>query len=200
MELLSIIAAVVAAAGALPYILAILRGTARPRIVSWAVWTILAGIMTVSAFMEGQQASAVLSLSTFVSCFMIMVLGWRQGRVSLDRLDVLCMLGAAAGIMALVVLRDPVVALTVAVAVDAVAFVPTLWHAWTDPHEESLTCFVLAALGGGIAVAAAALSNATFAGLLYPVYAVAFNGIMALLLMIGRLGPMVSMRQRSEEG
>ena len=67
MELLSIIAAVVAAAGALPYILAILRGTARPRIVSWAVWTILAGIMTVSAFMEGQQASAVLSLSTFVS-------------------------------------------------------------------------------------------------------------------------------------
>lgn len=171
----------------LPYIREIIRGSVRPRIASWSVWTILAGVMTVSAFVEGQIPSALLSLVSFVGCATILVLGWKRGGRELSRIDVVCIVGAVLGIGSLVVLRDPSVAILVSVGVDAIAFVPTLIHGWTDPEEESFGCFALAAAGAACALIAGLLSGATMSGLAYPVYAVAFNGMMAAVLFISQL-------------
>ena len=54
------IGALISAAGSVPYILAVIRGTVRPRLVSWGVWAVLAGVMTISAYLEGAMASAVI--------------------------------------------------------------------------------------------------------------------------------------------
>lgn len=166
----------------LPYIREIIRGTARPRIASWGVWTLLSGVMTVAAFADGQIPSALLSLVSFLGCAVILSLGWRQGSRELSTLDIICLVGAAVGFVALFVLRDPTAAVLVSVSVDAVAFIPTLVHGWESPEEESLACFSFATAGAVCALTAALLSNAALSGLAYPAYAVVFNGAMTAVL------------------
>lgn len=180
----------------LPYIRDILRGVVRPRIASWIVWTILAGVMAVSSWIEGQVPSALLSTVTFAGCATILALGWRRGSRALSLLDIICLIGALVGLASLAVLRDPAVAIFVSVAVDAIAFIPTFVHGWTDPEEESLVCFSLASAGAACALVAALLHDATLSGLAYPLYAVLFNGAMAAILF---MSPLLSAAYEGEE-
>ena len=178
---------IVAGVGAVPYIMAVLRGTARPRLVSWAVWAVLAAVLAASSYADGQVASALLSLQAFVACSTVVVLGWKYGgQVKVGQLDVICLVGAALGILSLVMFKNPQAALITALAVDAVAFIPTFVHAWTNPDEESMACYALAAAGAVLATCASVMAGAAFAGLLYPLYSMVFNGVMVLLLVMGR--------------
>ena len=199
MSVVATIGAIITAAGAVPYILAVKQGAVRPRIVSWVVWSVLAGIMAISAYLEGQMPSALLSLVSFVGCTAITLLGWRHSNLRLSKLDIVCLVGAIVGIAALVVFKNPLTAILVAVAVDAIAFVPTLFHGWESPEEESLACFALTVAGGLCALVAASIGGASIVGLAYPLYAVVFNGVMVLLLIIGRLGPMFNYGYGKEE-
>ena len=186
-NILLIIGALIAATGSLPYMLATMRGTAKPQLVTWFVWTVLAGIMTISAYSEGQRASMMLSLSALVSCGIVVVLGWRQGQFQMNKMDIICLTGAAAGIGSLFILHDAFIALTVSIAVDIIAFIPTLIHGWVKPSEESLACFACAVIASGITLGVALYVHANTVGLMYPVYAVIFNGIMVGILVVGRI-------------
>ena len=199
MSVVATIGAISTAAGAVPYILAVKQGAVRPRIVSWVVWSVLAGIMAISAYLEGQMPSALLSLVSFVGCTAITLLGWRHSSLRLSKLDIVCLIGAIAGIAALVVFKNPLTAILVAVAVDAIAFVPTLVHAWESPEEESLACFALTVAGGLCALVAANMAGASFVGLAYPLYAVVFNSAMVLLLIVGRFGLLFDYGYGNEE-
>ena len=191
--------ALISAAGSVPYILAVIKGTARPRLVSWGVWAVLAGVMTVSAFIEGAMASAVMTAITFIACATVTILGWQRRTVGINRVDMVCLVGAVLGITSLAIFKSPLIALTVSVAVDIVAFIPTLVHAWTSPYEESLTCFALSALGGTLAVLAVLVGEVSVVALLYPVYSMVFNGLAALLIVSGRSKSLLGQQYYSEE-
>ena len=191
--------ALISAAGSVPYILAVIKGTARPRLVSWGVWAVLAGVMTVSAFIEGAMASAVMTAITFIACATVTVLGWQRRTGGINRVDMVCLVGAVLGIASLAIFKSPLIALAVSVAVDIIAFIPTLMHAWTSPYEESLTCFALSALGGTLAVLAVLVGEISVVALLYPVYSMVFNGLAALLIMSGRSKSLLGQQYYSEE-
>lgn len=193
------IGALISAAGSVPYILAVIRGTARPRLVSWGVWAVLAGVMTVSAFIEGAMASAVMTAITFIACATVTILGWQRRTGGINRVDMVCLVGAVLGIASLAIFKSPLIALAVSVAVDIIAFIPTLVHAWTSPYEESLTCFALSALGGTLAVLAVLAGEISVVALLYPVYSMVFNGLAALLIVSGRSKSLLGQQYYSEE-
>ncbi len=193
------IGALISAAASVPYILAVIRGTARPRLVSWGVWAVLAGVMTVSAFIEGAMASAVMTAITFIACATVTILGWQRRTGGINRVDMVCLVGAVLGIASLAIFKSPLIALAVSVAVDIIAFIPTLVHAWTSPYEESLTCFALSALGGTLAVLAVLAGEISVVALLYPVYSMVFNGLAALLIVSGRSKSLLGQQYYSEE-
>ena len=193
------IGALISAAGSIPYILAVIRGTARPRLVSWGVWAVLAGVMTVSAFIEGAMASAAMTAITFIACATVTILGWQRRTGGINRVDMVCLVGAVLGIASLAIFKSPLIALAVSVAVDIIAFIPTLMHAWTSPYEESLACFALSALGGTLAVLAVLVGEVSVVALLYPVYSMVFNGLAALLIVSGRSKSLLGQQYYSEE-
>lgn len=182
-----------------PYIIALLRHQVRPKLVSWAIWTILAVILTLSALREGQIPSALLSSISIVSCGTILALSWRHAKLKVTRLDMVCLIGALAGLVAYFLVGG-VAALIVSVAVDAIAYVPTLIHGYTDPEEESLASYVYAVSGEILVLGVAVVSGAGFAGIVYPLYVVVFNGLMAGLIVTGRVvrAPAVSIYQPEE--
>ena len=154
---------------------------------SWAVWGVLTGVMTISAYMSGVRASTLLSFASCIACLMIVVLGWRQGKLRITKLDVGCLLGACAGIAALVVLRNPTMALEVSVAVNVIAFAPTVRHSIQAPNEESLICYICAVVAAAVLFGVSVYSHAGFVGMVYPFASMTCNGGIAVLLIAGRL-------------
>ncbi len=170
----------------MPYIKDTLKGKARPRLVSWSVWAILLAIVTIAAISEGKVASAMLSGVSSVGCVLVVAAGWSNGSRRFSRLDKVAVIGAIIGLVVLMFARDALLALEVMVLVDAIAYVPTLAHAWRAPHHESLMSWSLALLAGGFMAIAGVMNHAGLMGLLYPVYSATFASFMVLLIVSGR--------------
>lgn len=186
MVFLLALSVVVTVCGLYPYLKLTAKGIVRPRLVTWGVWFTLAVVMSVSALIEGHMASAVLSLQGVAGCLLVVMLGWRSGSRDISQLDIGCLAGALIGIMALVVLKNPAIALLIAILVDAIAFVPTLHHAWKKPFEEGLACYIGNFSASTLVFSSAIISAAGFMGVVYPIYSITFNLAMAMLIILGR--------------
>lgn len=184
--LLLALSAVVTTIGFYPYIVQTAKKIVRPRLVTWGVWCVLAVVMTVSALIEGHTASAFLSFQGVVSCLLVFIFGWRSGSREVSRLDIFCLFGASIGIISLVALKNPSAALLVSIAVDGIAFIPTLYHGWRKPFEEGLACYVSNFGASALVIASAIISSAGFMGVIYPIYSIVFNIAMVLIVVFGR--------------
>jgi hypothetical protein len=153
-------------AASVPYMVAILRRTAKPRISSWSIWTAAQVIGACSAY---HQIPAALYVGfCAVECAAIAVLGFRYGDRSFDRLDVICALTASSGLVLLVIVRAPASAVLVSVLTDFLAYVPTVKHAWYKPFEETWITYFLFGIGSGVVLLISNLHVLT--AIAYPVY------------------------------
>lgn len=182
MKSILIIGAFISAMSVLPYARGVLRGEVRPKLVSWFSWCLLALLLTGAGLSTGQMMSAVMSAVTVLTTGIILILGFKAGSKNLDKLDIVSLVGAGIGMVIWLMLDNPELAIYVAVAVDIVAFVPTLVHGWVAPEEESLSAYALASIGSGLGLATIIISGATISGLAYPIYSTLFNGFMVILL------------------
>ena len=137
--------------GSVPYVIQTLRGTARPQVVSWSVWAVLLAIGSAAALSSGQVPAAAYSAFCAGECALIAGLALRGRDLTLRWLDVICLAGAVAGLVLLAVVRAPAAAVTVTVAADLIAYIPTIAHAWRAPREETCSAYVLYAAGAWLA-------------------------------------------------
>ena len=139
---LTIASSALTAAAALPYVLDIVRGRARPRIASWGIWAVVQAVGTASAFSARQLPGACYTLFCAAGCAAVVFLGWRHGSRDFGPLDAVCVALAAEGValLAVAAVRPRLVpmswAVAVSVATDFLAYLPTFRHAWLKPGEE----------------------------------------------------------------
>jgi hypothetical protein len=129
-NLLIILSGVVTIVAAVPYLIEIIRGKAKPRIVSWFTWSLLTGIGCAAAFAEGQVASGVLLLCATIEVLLIAVLGFKHGDRKFERFDIVCQIAALAGLLLWFIFNSPAIAVVAAVAIDLVGALPTFKHSW----------------------------------------------------------------------
>jgi hypothetical protein len=168
-------------ASAIPYVLNIVKGRTRPRMFSWLVWTLLGAIATGAAYTEGEHASAALTAAATVETASIVVLGWRYGNRNFERLDLCCLVGVTIGLTLWALLDSPLSGLVAALLIDILAAIPTVRHAWRRPTEEAAAAYLLCAIAAVCCLAA--MSEYTLVGLLYPVYLLALNGLVAAIIL-----------------
>lgn len=167
--------------GSVPYVIATLRGAARPQVVSWSVWAALLAIGSAAALSDGQVPAAAYSAFCAAECALVAVLAMRGGDLAFRRLDVLCLAGAVAALVLLAVVRASAAAVAVTVAADLIAYLPTIAHAWRAPREETCSAYVLYAAGAWLALAVADFG--VLAAVAYPAYlAVADTGVACMIL------------------
>jgi hypothetical protein len=169
-----------------PYIKDIIRGNAKPRLLSWAIWTLLLGLTALVSWQEHQMSSAALSAASMFGCFIVAVLAARYTNFEFTRLERYSLLGAVLGIGLWLLFDSPMLVLLTAITVDAVAYLPTFANGWHNPHHESMTMFVISAFGSGLVLIAAVLDHASSQGLAYPLYSVIFGSIMVGILLTRR--------------
>ena len=79
---LTVASSALTAVAALPYILDITRGRARPRVASWGIWTVVQAVGTVSAFTARQLPGACYTLFCALGCAAVVSISGSRGAVS----------------------------------------------------------------------------------------------------------------------
>jgi heme O synthase-like polyprenyltransferase len=180
---LIVISSVVTVASVMPYLLDILKGKTKPRVVSWFTWSVLTAIASAASLADHQYASAVLTLCATIETAMVVTLGIvKSGDRTLEKFDIYCLSGAVVGLLLWLLFNSPAIAVAASVIIDFVGMLPTIKHTWQKPHEETRLTFVLASIGGLCTVFAA--SDHRITAVAYPVYIVFANALLAAIIIV----------------
>jgi hypothetical protein len=183
----TVLSSALTAAAALPYILDIVRGRARPRIASWGIWTVVQAIGAASAFTAWQLPGACYTLLCAAGCAAVVFLGWRHGSREFGRLDAVCVTLAAEGVALLAVaswmpwLMPMSWAIAVSVATDFLAYLPTFHHAWRRPGEEPWLPYAMFGVAAALVLFVADFR--VLAGVIYPAYLFAADAAMVIMIL-----------------
>ena len=181
---LTVASSALTAVAALPYILDITRGRARPRVASWGIWTVVQAVGAVSAFTIRQLPGACYTLFCALGCAAVVFLGWRHGSRDFGALDAVCVALATEGVVMLAVaaalprLVPLSWAVAVSVATDFLAYLPTFRHAWLRPDEEPWLPYAL--FGAAAALVLMVADYRILAGVIYPMYLFVADSAMVL--------------------
>ncbi len=168
----------------LPYFVHTLRGTNKPHVFTWVIWSLLTGI-AFAAQVAGQAGpGAWVTGVTGVICVAITIVAFRQGEKDITRSDWIMFIAGLAAIPAWVLTSDPFWSVLIVVGIDACAFWPTFRKSWHKPHEENSFMY-----GFNIprhSVALCALETVSPVTALYPATLLVLNVIMYAMLKLRR--------------
>lgn len=149
------IAIILAMAGFVPYIVAILRGQVKPHVFSWVIW----GITTTIIFFaqleaEGGVGAWPIGLSGFVTILVAVLAYLKRGDSTITRSDWWFLIIALASLPLWYITNDPLWTVIILTTVDMFGFGPTFRKAYHRPFEESRVFFVILILRNACSVVA----------------------------------------------
>ena len=168
---------VLGAVGSVPYLRDTLRRVTVPHRGSWFIWAVLELVALASQRADGARWSLLPLACQALGTWLVfgLALGWGSGGLSRGDLALTCLAGA--GVAGWLLVDEPLVATTCAMAADLVAVLMMLPKTWRQPHSETVSMFTLASLGG--VLTAAAVGALTVPLLVYPVYFFLVNAAVA---------------------
>lgn len=184
-QIAAVLTGVIAIVAVVPYVRDMLRGTTRPNIVSWGLWTLIHIIFIAAQWSSGASWSIVLPATELFTVALVVVLAAvGYGYKKYTPLDLVCFCLAIAAIVLWQVTSEPMVALLMSVGADIMASIPTLKKAYLDPTSETLSTYILVV----ISAIFAALSTTIFdvPNLVWPAYIFLVNGSILCLILLGR--------------
>jgi hypothetical protein len=181
---LAIISGLLIIISAVPYLVDIVKGKTKPNIVSWSTWTLLTTIATAAAFSSHAPRAAFLTLGATVATLSVVILGLKYGIAKLSRFDLLCQAGAVIGLILWLIFNSPTLALAFALGIDLIGGLPTVYHAWHKPGEETWEAFFIGLIASVLTLVS--LSTYKFADLAFPVYFVLFDLLLVAIVISRR--------------
>lgn len=168
--------------GFVPYIRATLRREVKPRIASWMTWSMTLGIPTVAAVVGHAYVSAVLTGAAFVVVLTILVAALVNGERRYNWVDGISQFISVCSIVAWLYTNDPTYAVLFNIVADFFAAVPTFYHGWTAPNEESWLPFMLSGVGATVSILAVSKFDFINAG--FPIYLAAIGYLLGLNILL----------------
>jgi hypothetical protein len=182
--ILGAVAAIMTFAAHIPYFIAILRGTNKPHMFTWIIWTLLTVIVLAAQITGGAGPGAWSTAVVLIPCVLITALSFRYGEKNITKLDWAMFVAGLAAIPAWVMTSNSLWAVVIVTTIDALAFGPTFRKSWHKPHEENSTMYGVNIVRHSIALAALAAFTPVTA--LYPAMLVVMNTAMYGMLLARR--------------
>lgn len=182
--LLGVAAIAIGFIGYVPYIRDTLKGTTKPHVFSWFLWSLMEAIVFFAQISKGGGVGAIVTGTGAVVTMFIAILAWKTPDKQITRWDWAAFAGAVSGIILWRVTRDPLLAVIFVSCADALAYAPTYRKAWTKPHEETLIEYFLAAIKWLISIFA--LQSLNLTTWLYPATLVFTNGLFVIISLVRR--------------
>ncbi|MDD5721426.1 MAG: hypothetical protein PHT16_03200 [Candidatus Pacebacteria bacterium] len=134
--------------GHLSYLKSIIRGQAKPNLVSWFIW-VLAPLIGV--FFQYKAGAGLVSLPVFMDAllsFVIIITAilTKNGYWKINAFDLYCGFLALMALIFYVLTHNLGISILFAILSDALAATPTLIKTWKFPETETSTVYLIAAL------------------------------------------------------
>lgn len=168
----------------IPYIIDIVKGKTKPRVVSWIIWAILSTITMFAAIAERQIPTVILLLVITMVDVPIIILGWKKGNKKVENIDIGCLIGGGVGLALWWVFNSPAIAVIASLSIDMIAALPTILHSWKKPGEETLVSFFLGALKALCTILV--LTDWRVTASAFPIYLFTINLAIALIIVYRR--------------
>lgn len=181
---LAIIAALFAVAGNVPYIKNILEEKIRPHPYTWFVWSIVSGVTFFGQVSKGAGVAAIAFGASEIFTIIIFFLSIKYGFKDIPRRDIYFLIAALLGIVPWIVLNDATWSVVIMVAIDLVAFVPTLQKTWRKPGSESAILYTSNVFRHSLALLA--LSSYNVATMLHSISMIVTNTTMTVFILRGK--------------
>lgn len=136
-EILAIIAALLAVVGNVPYLRHMVKGVVRPHPFTWFVGSIVSGIVLAGMLVKGAGVGALPVAVSELFTITIFVLSLKYGFRGITASDKWFLIITLTGLIPWMFTHDPTISVVIAVAVDAVSFMPTFRKTWKYPDTES---------------------------------------------------------------
>ncbi|MDE2399685.1 MAG: hypothetical protein KGL67_01600 [Patescibacteria group bacterium] len=134
---IAIIAALVAIAGNAPYLRDVLLEKVKPHPYTWLVWSIVSGVTFFGQFAKGAGVGALPTAVAEIFTLIIFVFSLRYGFKNIKKIDTYFLIFALLGLIPWVLTKDPTISVIIVVAIDLIAFIPTLRKTWHYPKTEA---------------------------------------------------------------
>jgi hypothetical protein len=181
-EAFAAIAALLAVAGNVPYVIDIFKGRVQPHAYTWFVWSVVSGIVFFGQIAKGAGVGALSTAVSEIFTIIIFLLSLKYGFKRVTRTDTFFLVLALAGIIPWVLTNDPTISVVIAVSIDVIAFMPTLRKGWREPESETPLLYGTNAARHIIALFSLQAYNV--ATTLHSIAMVATNSLMTLFVLI----------------
>lgn len=186
-EGIAIIASLLAVVGNVSYLKDTFRGRVRPHPYTWLVWTI---VSCVTFFGQVQKGAGIGALPTGVAelftvvIFLVSLKHLFSGTLAhIRKIDTYFLIIALLGLIPWALTHDPTTSVIVVVAIDVVAFIPTLRKTWVHPESEHPLLYEMNVARHGLTLFSLGAYN--IATTLHSVAMIAVNTLMTFFV-IGR--------------
>jgi hypothetical protein len=182
--LLGLAAVLMTVVAHVPYLVTTLKGTNKPHIFTWIIWTLLTFIAFAAQVADNAGPGAWSTGMTGIICVIITFAALRTGEWDITRLDWVMFLAGLAAIPAWLLTSDPLWSVLIVVGIDCAAFGPTYRKSWHKPFEENSFMY-----GFNIprhVMAISALQTVSLTTALYPAALLLMNVIMYVMLKLRR--------------
>lgn len=182
---LGILSGVLAIVAVPPYVKDILKGTTRPNIVSWGLWTLIISISLAAQVSAGASWSLIFMIGDLIGTSTVLVMcliGY--GYKKYGWLEVACFTLAIVAIIIWQITRQPVLAIVFSIAADFMASLPTVAKAYKDPWSEDPAVWFIVVVASLLGILSTTIFN--IANVLFPAYILFINALVGTLSLFGR--------------
>lgn len=181
---LGLISVIINLIGYVPYIKGIFEGTVKPQRITWGIWVVLTSITFINQVINGGGYSAYFFGSTTLLVTIVFLLSIKRGMGGRSKFDLLVLLASIALFALWAVTRDTRTTTIIAVSIDCIAALPTLYKAYVKPETEVYLQWMLAAVAGLFSMLAVGTST-DYILYIYPLYIILMNGLIVLAKFVG---------------
>ncbi len=168
------------AVDSVPYLRDTWRGSTVPHRGSWLIWAVIEVVAVEAQRADGAGWSLIPLITQAFGTCLVFVLSIRLGSGGLSRVELALIALAGAGVLGWFAVDEPVVATVCVIVADFIAAMMMLPKTWREPHSETMSTFVLASLGGVLAVGS--VGGLSVRLLMYPVYFALINALLAVVI------------------
>ena len=161
----------------------IVRGSARPSIISRFFWLALSITNFLSYLKMGAGTGIYLALAGTLGSVTIFALSLRYGYIEFKRSDVITIVGACCALLCYVLVSDKLIALSAGLLTHFISGMPTYKNTWRDPYAEGFAFWLLFALASACSLVSVVLEGKS---LIFPLYFLLFDAGMTILIVTQR--------------
>lgn len=139
-------------AGTVSYLIAVLKGEAKPNKVTWFLWALAPLIAFAAQLVEGVGLVSLMTFAVGFGPLLVFLASFTNKKAAwkITKFDLFCGSISFLAIILWVITKDAFVALILSIVADAVACIPTLIKSWYHPETEEYKAYLFVAVSAFI--------------------------------------------------